>query len=56
MDELYAVPAIDELNIAVDNLTNGKVLESNNIPPNLINKLKSALLLPLHKILCQFWQ
>ena len=56
MDELDAVPSIDELNIAIDYLTNGKTPGSDNIPPDLIKTCNSALLLPLHEILCQCWQ
>ena len=56
MDELDSVPCIEELNIVIDNLTNGKAPGSDNVPPDLINTCKSALLLPLHEILCQCWQ
>ena len=56
IDELDAVPSIEDLNVAIDHLTNGKAPGSDNIPPDLIKKCKSALLLPLHEILCQCWQ
>ena len=44
MDELDSVPCIEELNIAIDHLTDGKAPESENIPPDLIKTCKSALL------------
>ena len=58
MDELVLddVPSIDDLIIAIDHLTNGKTPGSDNIPPDLIKTCKTALLLPLHEILCQCWQ
>ena len=56
MDELDSVPCIEELNIAIDHLTDGKAPGSENIPPDLIKTSKSALLLQLYKILCQCWQ
>ena len=56
MDELETVPSIDVLKIAIDHLTNSKAPWSDNIPPDLIKKCKSALLLPVHNILYQYWQ
>ena len=45
IDELDTVPSIDELNVAIDLLTNGKTPGSDNILPDLIKTYKSALLL-----------
>ena len=56
MDELDSFPSIEEFNSVIDHLTNGKAPGPDNIPPDLINTCKSALLLSLHEILCQCWQ
>ena len=56
MDELDSVPNIKELSSAINHLTNGKSAGSDNIPPDLIKTCRSALLLSLHEILCQYWQ
>ena len=55
MDELDSIPTIEELNTAI-HLTNDKAPRLGNISSYLIKKHKSALLLPLHEILCQCWQ
>ena len=56
MDDLDSVPSTEELNSAIDHLTNEKAPGSDNIPPNLIKTCKSTMLLPLHEVLCQCWQ
>lgn len=56
MDELDAQPTLDELSKAIDSLAAGKALGSNGIPPDLLKHCKTALQLPLHKVLCQCWQ
>ena len=45
MDELDAVPTIEELGSGTNHLSNGKTPGADNIPPDLI-----ALLLTLYKI------
>lgn len=56
MDALDAVPTVDELNKAIDSLTSGKAPGNDGIPPDLIKCCKSALLQPLHEVLCQCWE
>ena len=40
----------------LDHLINDKAPWSDNIPPDMFKTCKSAQLLPLHEVLCQFWQ
>lgn len=56
MDELDAEPTVAELSKAIDSLASGKAPGSDGIPPDLVKRCKSTLLLPLHEVLCQCWQ
>ena len=56
MDELDAEPTIEELDKAIDALSNGKAPGSDGIPPEVIKSGKSALLEPLHELLCLCWK
>ena len=56
MDELDAKPKIEELDKAVDALSNGKAPGSDGIPPEEITSGKPALLEPLHEVLCLCWK
>ena len=56
MDKLEAEPTIEELDKAIDALSNGKAPSSNGIPPEVIKSGKSALFEPLHDLLCLCWK
>ena len=51
MDELDAEPTIEELDKAIDTLSNGKAPGSDGIPPEVIKSGKFALAEPLHELL-----
>ena len=56
MDELDAMPSLEELSEAIDALPSEKAPGSDSIPPEAIKKGKDALLQPLHKLLCLCWE
>lgn len=56
INELDAEPTLDELSKAIDSLAAGKAPGSDGIPPDLIKHCKTALLRPLHEVLCQCWK
>ena len=56
MEELDTEPTVEELSKAIDSLAAGKAPGSDGIPPDLVKRCKTTLLLPLHKVLCQCWQ
>ena len=56
MDELDSEPLVEELSKAIGSLASGKAPGNDGIPPDLIKHCKTTLLLPLHEVLCQFWQ
>ncbi len=57
MEELDALPTIDELNKAIDSLARGKAPGSDGIPPEVIKAgQKSVLLDRLHELLLQCWE
>ncbi len=57
MEELDALPTVDELNKAIDSLARGKSPGSDGIPPEVIKAgQKSVLLDRLHELLLQCWE
>jgi len=56
MDELDAEPTPDELRKAIDSLATRKAPGTDSIPPDLIKHCKTALLQPLHEVLCKCWE
>ena len=56
MEELDAHPTLEELSKAIDSLAAGKAPGSDGLPPDLIKHCKTALLIPLHKLLCECWE
>ena len=56
MEELDCNPTIDELSKAIDSLSAGKAPGMDGIPPDLLKHCKTALLAPLHEVLCKCWQ
>ncbi|KAI8483145.1 hypothetical protein Bbelb_391640 [Branchiostoma belcheri] len=56
LEELDAVPTVEELSIAIDSLPCGKAPGSDNIPPKAIKQWKPALLRPLYDLLCLRWE
>ena len=53
MEELNDLPTKEELSIAINCLASGKALGSDGIPTEALKSGKSALLEPLHKLLCR---
>ena len=53
MEELDALPTVEELSKGIDSLRNGKAAGLDGIPPEAIRYTKSVLLNHLHKLLCQ---
>ena len=53
MEELDALPTVEELGKAIDSLAAGKAPGSDGLPPDLIKRCKTVLLIPLHGLLCQ---
>ena len=56
MEERDCDPTIDELSKAIDSLSAGKAPGMDDIPPDLLKHCKTALLAPLHEVLCKCWQ
>ena len=56
MDELDALPTIEELSKAINALSSGKAPGSDGIPPEVIKCEKSALLKPLLELLHLCWE
>ena len=56
MGELDSDPSLEELSKAIDSLASGKAPCNCGIPPNLTKHCKTTLLLPVHEVLCQYWQ
>ena len=56
MDELDALPTIEELSKAIDALSSGKAPGSDGIPPEVIKCGKSTLLKPLLELLHLCWE
>ena len=56
MEELDSEPTTEELSKAIDNLSAGKAPGIDGIPPDLLKHCKTALLAPLHEVLCKCWQ
>ena len=56
MGEFDNEPIIDELSKAINTLSSRKAPGSNGIPPDLIKHCKTALLAPLHEVLCECWK
>ena len=54
--KLDKVSSIKELSKAIDRLHSGKFLGKDCIPAEIIKNSKSSLLVPLHKLLTQFWK
>ena len=56
MEELDAVPTVEEMRKAIDRLPTGKAPGMDGIPPEIIKCGKGALLDQLYKLLCQCWE
>lgn len=56
MEELNALPTVEELSKAIDSLPTGKAPGLDGIPPEAVRCAKSVLLNHLHKLLCQCWK
>ena len=56
MEELDLEPTTEELSKAIDNLSAGKAPGIDGIPPDLLKHCKTALLAPLHEVLCKCWK
>ena len=56
MPELDQVPSIKEFSKAIDRLPSGKTPGKDGIPAEVIKSSRSTLLVPLHKLLTQFWK
>jgi len=56
MEELDAIPTVDELAKAIDSLNCGKAPGSDGIPPEAIKCGKTTLLQPLHDLLLLCWE
>ena len=55
MEELVAIPLLEDLGKAIDSLTCGKAPGNDGIPPDMIRHCKTTLLQPLPDTLCQCW-
>ncbi|CAE1261335.1 unnamed protein product [Acanthosepion pharaonis] len=55
MEDLDIEPTRDKLGNAIGSLASGKASVSDGSPSDLIGHYKTALLLPLHKVLYQCW-
>ena len=56
MEELDAVPTVEELSKAIDTIPTGKAPGMDGIPPEIITCGKGALLDQLYELLCQCWE
>ncbi|XP_068707859.1 uncharacterized protein [Montipora foliosa] len=56
LQELDAEPTTEEISKASDSLASGKAPGEDGIPPEIIKCGKSALLQPLHELLCLCWR
>ena len=56
MEELDAVPTVEELSTAIDRSPIGKAPGMDGIPPEIIKCGKSALLDQLYELFCQCWE
>lgn len=55
LNELDNTPTLEELSHAIDQLTPGKAPGNDSIPPDLLKKCKSSLLVPIHNIMVKCW-
>ena len=56
LEELDAEPTLEELSKAINALASGKAPGEDGIPPDVIKCGKTALLEPLHELLCLCWR
>ena len=56
LEELDTEPTLEELSKAIDALACGKAPGDDCIPPEIIKVGKSALMKPLHELLCLCWR
>nr|KAG5691627.1 hypothetical protein BaRGS_023798 [Batillaria attramentaria] len=56
MEELDALPMLEELSKAIDYLSCGKAPGKDGIPPEVLKSGKPALLQHLHELLCLCWE
>lgn len=56
MEELDALPTMEELSKAIDCLSSGKAPGKDCIPPEVLKSGKPALLQQLHELLCLCWE
>ena len=56
LEELDTEPTLEELSKAIDALSCGKAPGDDCIPPEIIKVGKSALMKPLHELLCLCWR
>ena len=56
LDQLDALPSIEELGKAIDHLSSGKAPGDDGIPAEVLKSSKETLLKPLHDLLCACWE
>ena len=56
LDQLDALPSIEELSNAIDHLSSGKAPGNDGIPSEVLKYGKQALLKPLHDLICNCWE
>ena len=55
MEEIRALPTLEDLSKAIDCLTSGKAPGNDGIPPEVLKSGKPSLLQPLQDLLCHCW-